>query len=166
MRENVIRIKEVNMKKLFLALALVSIVIIATGAVASAQDLNGSGALWAKGVGRAALNGNGTVHIEGHGVAVIHISGYESLSATGVGRRIQNPDGSVTFLGWKGQIHTSGSQLAVNIYGGLIEFKATGTGQATLQGRGDYRVCHRDPTTQPCANGNWSVGGATVTFGQ
>ncbi len=154
------------MKKLFLALALVSVALFATGAGASAEDLAGTGALWAKGVGRASVSGNGTVNIEGHGIAVVHVSGFDTLTANGTGRRIQNGDGSVTFFGWRGQIRTSGSHLTVNMYGGLIEFKATGTGQATLQGRGDYRVCHRDPSTQPCTGGKWSIGGAVVTFGQ
>lgn len=154
------------MKKLFLALVLVSLVLVTTGAVASAQDVAGNGTLWAKGVGRASVSGNGAVHIEGRGVSVIHVSGHERLDANGVGRRVQNPDGSVTFYGWKGQVNASGIHLTVNMYGGLIEFKAIGSGQATLQGRGDYRVCHRDPTTPPCTGGKWSAGGAVVNFGQ
>jgi hypothetical protein len=123
-----------RMKKLFRT-SLVSVVIVATGAVASAQDLAGTGALWAKGVGSASVSGNGAVHIEGRGISVIHVSGHERLAASGVGKRVENPDGSVTFYGWKGQVSAAGIHLAVNMSGGLIEFKAIGSGQATLQGR-------------------------------
>jgi hypothetical protein len=59
----------------------------ASAATADASDVEGSGRLWAKGIGYAEVHGNGAVDISVHGTGTILVKGAEMLHAEGQGRR-------------------------------------------------------------------------------
>lgn len=144
------------MKKRILILVTIAVLAsLALTAVASAETLEGTGTLWARGVGIAKVHGDGSVKIRGCGVGTVWVKGAETLEAHGVGIR-REVDGGVLFIGWWGKITASGEELTVRMAGGLIEFVAEGTGWAFLKGRGRYHV---GP-----ASGEWSPEGMTIYF--
>ncbi|MBC7264843.1 MAG: hypothetical protein H5T64_10890 [Chloroflexi bacterium] len=123
--------------------------------VANAEDLEGTGRLWARGVGVATVHGDGRVVVWCRGFGTVWVKGAENLEARGVGIR-REVDGGVLFVGWRGRVTASGHELTVRMAGGVIEFVAEGTGWATLKGRGRYRIGG--------ASGNWSADGITIHF--
>ncbi|TKJ30872.1 MAG: hypothetical protein CEE40_03260 [Chloroflexi bacterium B3_Chlor] len=122
---------------------------------ASADEISGTGTIWAKGAGLAILRGDGEIEIEGHGVGVVWIKGAETLEASGKGHRWEVPSGNATlFWGWSGTIQASGQKITVWMTGGLIEFTASGTGRVYLRGHGRYEINGHD--------GFWSPTGEVI----
>ena len=107
--------------------------------IAGQRVIRGRGALWAKGSGLAILKGTGTIVVEGKGVGSVWVKGAELLVAQGEGRRFDF-NGGVLFVGWRGRVSVAGTNMIVQIEGGLIEFTAVGVGTAYLVGRGTYRI--------------------------
>lgn len=132
------------------AVTLVALVVPAS----MAAEAEGCGWIRAYGAGEAILDGDGSVTIHGRGLAVVWVTGAEHLSAWGIGRRVDLPDGTVRFEGWRGTILSSGDDMHVRMLGGLISFFAEGCGSVFLRGRGWYRT--------GLGGGVWSAEGGTI----
>jgi len=145
------------MKRFVKIVAVVLVLGLLTTAVVSAEQVEGTGSIRAKGAGIARVQGNGRVNIRGHGVGTVWVRDAETLQASGNGFRWDLPGNIVLFAGWSGHIHASGEELTVTMIGGLIEFSASGTGTVFLKGRGHYWIGG--------CSGEWSVEGVTVDFG-
>jgi len=118
-------------------------------AASGTRKFVGHGTLFAAGAGEALLRGDGTITITGKGAGSIWVKGAEAIDVHGEGTKYEYMGGTL-YVGWRGRIQVSGSQLEVHITGALIEFTATGTGRAFLRGDGVYRIwgCSGDwPTT-------------------
>ena len=136
-------------------IAAVALVLGLLAAIAvSALVIEGTGTLKARGAGIARVSGDGTMDIRGHGVGTVWVRNAETLSSSGRGVRMDLPRGIVFFGGWSGAIHASGEELTVTMAGRLIQFAATGTGTAFLQGRGSYWLNGEE--------GEWSLTGTTI----
>ena len=120
----------------------------------SADYVEGTGTLRARGAGIARVAGDGHVDIRGHGVGTVWVRNAEELSASGRGVRMDLPGNVVFFGGWSGEVHAAGEELTVTMAGGLIEFAARGTGTVFLQGRGRYWL-NGEP-------GEWTLTGITI----
>ncbi len=143
------------MKRTTLLLAAVVALSLPLALTASAEEISGTGTIWAKGAGLAVLRGHGEIEIEGHGVGVVWVKDAEMLQASGRGHKWEAPSSNATvFWGWSGTIHTSGDRITVWITGGMIEFTASGTGKVYLRGRGRYKVNGHE--------GLWSPGGEVL----
>lgn len=142
-------------KRILILVAAAVLASLALTAVASAETIEGTGTLWARGAGIAKVHGDGSVKVRGCGVGTVWVKGAEHLEAHGIGIR-RKVDGGVLFIGWWGKIIASGEELTVRMAGGLIELTAEGTGWAYLKGRGVYRV--------DGAGGEWSPDGITIYF--
>jgi len=141
--------------KRFMSIGMVVLVLSLLLATAvSADYVEGTGTIRARGAGIARIVGDGRVDIRGHGVGTVWVRNAEELSASGRGVRMDLPGNVVFFGGWSGQIHAAGEELAVTMAGGLIEFAASGTGTVFLQGRGHYWL-NGEP-------GDWSLTGITI----
>lgn len=132
-------------RKVFLLVGLMLVLSLGFATAASAvtaeeAEVEGSGRLWAKGIGYAAVHGNGAVDISVHGTGTILVKGAEVLRAEGQGRRWDLPGGGTLFAGWRGKVHIAGKDLNVKMWGGILELEARGTGWVFLKGRGHYRV--------------------------
>jgi len=126
--------------KILVAVGLMLVLILGFVPGAQAEAVEGTGRIWAKGVGYAEIHGRGVVDISAHGVGTVMVKGAEVLRAQGQGRRWDLPDGTVVFAGWQGHIHVEGRGLAVRMLGGIIEFTAVGEGSVFLKGTGHYRL--------------------------
>ena len=142
-------------RKALLILSLLLVLSLGWVAAAGAQGLTeGSGRLWAKGVGYAQVHGSGEVDIDAHGAGTVRVRGAEVLRVQGHGHRWDLPDGSTLFAGWRGHIHVAGHNVDVQMLGGVIEFTAQGHGWAFLKGIGHYRA-----NGQP---GQWTAEGVRI----
>ena len=103
------------------------------------KKIEGSGTLHAVGAGIAILKGDGSVTVTGRGVGYVWIKGAETISAQGEGRKFEYHGGTL-FIGWRGTVHASGCGIEVHIGGAFIKFTASGTGTAYLKGKGRYWV--------------------------
>ncbi|MBS7622698.1 hypothetical protein KEJ39_03375 [Candidatus Bathyarchaeota archaeon] len=103
------------------------------------RRLQGHGLLFAAGAGEAFLKGDGSLTIICEGAGSVWIKGAEAVTAYGEGRKFDFAGGTMC-IGWRGRIHTCGSQLEVHMMGGLIKFFAAGSGSAVLRGVGVVRV--------------------------
>jgi hypothetical protein len=126
-------------RKVLLLVGLMLVLSLGFVAVADAA-VEGSGRLWARGVGYAEVHGNGAVDISVHGTGTILVQGAEVLRAEGHGRRWDLPGGGTLFAGWRGNMHVAGKDLKVKMWGGILELNARGTGWVFLKGRGQYRI--------------------------
>lgn len=152
------------MPKLFAALtlaivaaAVVGVFILSGSASAASDTVSGRGVLYARGSGVAEVKGDGRVDIRSFGGGTVHISGAERIDAQGEGQKVELPDGSILFTGWKGTIHALGRDMNVRMEGVRIAFRAAGRGSVFLKGHGTYRIGD--------FSGPWSADGVTVDFG-
>ncbi len=147
------------MKKRIMVLVLVAaLAALAVATVARAEEIEGTGTLVARGAGTAHVAGDGKIAIRGRGAATICVVGAEVLEVRGRGTRATCADGAGRlFSGWRGTLVARGSHLDVKMVGGLIEFRAEGTGVAHLKGRGHYKVGDQ--------SGEWTAEGVDVRFG-
>jgi hypothetical protein len=127
-------------RKVLLLVGLMLVLSLGFAVAAEAAEIEGSGRLWARGIGYAEVHGNGAVDISVHGTGTILVKGAEVLRAEGRGRRWDLPGGGTLFAGWRGNIHVAGKDLNVKMWGGILELNARGTGWVLLKGRGQYRV--------------------------
>lgn len=142
-------------KRTTLLLAVVVALSLPLASSASAEEITGTGTIWAKDAGLAVLRGHGEIDIEAHGVGVVWVKDAERLEASGRGHRWTVPgSGATVFWGWSGTIHASGDRITVWMTGGVIEFTASGTGKVYLRGRGRYEVNGHE--------GLWSPGGEVL----
>ena len=139
---------------------MIGIVVLALGlltaAVVQADKLEGTGTIRAIGAGLARVHGTGRVDIAAKGVGTVWVRNARTIQATGRGSRQDLPGGITLFAGWAGHIHVAGEGMTVEMAGGIIEFKATGTGTVFLQGRGRYWVAG-----QAC---DWTPAGVTANL--
>jgi hypothetical protein len=126
--------------RIWLVVGMLLVLSLGLAVTVQADELKGSGHLWAKGIGYAEVHGNGAVDVSVRGAATVWVKGAEVLRAEGTGRRWDLPGGGTVFAGWKGQIEIRGSELDVKMWGGVLELDARGTGWAFLKGRGVYRL--------------------------
>jgi hypothetical protein len=128
-------------KKSVIVLAGLLVLTLLFTSTVSAEEISGTGTIWATGAGLAILRGTGEVDVQGHGVGIVWVKSAETLEASGEGYRWQIPEtGATVFLGWSGSIYASGHEMTVWMAGGLIEFTASGTGKVYLRGRGTYNL--------------------------
>ena len=126
-------------KRSMIVLAALLVLALLLTSTVSAEEISGTGTIWAKGAGLAILRGTGEVDIQGHGVGIVWVKDAETIEASGEGYRWEVPEtGATVFLGWSGAIYASGHEMTVWMAGGLIEFTASGTGKVYLRGRGTY----------------------------
>jgi hypothetical protein len=126
--------------RIWLVAGLLLVLSLGLTVTVQADEVEGSGHLWAKGIGYAEVHGNGAVDISVRGGATVWVKGAEVLRAEGRGRRWDLPGGGAVFAGWKGEIKIRGSELDVKMWGGVLELDARGTGWVFLKGRGVYRT--------------------------
>jgi len=133
-----------------LALGLIS------AAAVQADKLEGTGIIRAIGAGLARVHGTGRVDIAAKGIGTVLVRNAQTIQATGRGFRQDLPGGIALFAGFAGHIHVAGEGMTVEMAGGLIEFKAMGTGTVFLQGRGRYWAAGQV--------GDWSPDGITANL--
>jgi len=129
--------------KLLLALAVVAVLPILPASVTLAQEETESPAehtLAANGYGWAQVGGWMTVDIQAHGASIIWIVGGDTLEITGEGQREDSNGGVVRLTDWEGEIHVTGRRVGVRMVGGHLDFTATGSGRAFLQGYGTFHI--------------------------
>ncbi len=100
-------------KRTIILLAVLLALSLSLASTASADEISGTGTIWAKGVGLAILRGDGEINIQGHGVGIIWIKNAETLDATGHGHRWEARGGATVFWGWWGKIQASGDNITV-----------------------------------------------------
>jgi hypothetical protein len=142
------------MKRLVRILTVVLVLGLLTTAVVSAEQAEGTGTIKAVGAGMARVEADGRVDIHALGIGTVWVRNANELKAAGRGIRWDLPGGVVYFVGWSGHIEARGEDIAVNMMGSLIEFKATGTGRVFLKGRGHYWINSEQ--------GLWSADGTSV----
>jgi len=120
----------------------------------SADFVEGTGTLGARGAGIARVAGDRRVDITGHGIGAVSVRNAEELSTSGRGIRMDLPGDVVFFGGWPGKVHASGEELTVTMAGGMIEFAARGTATVLLLGRGRYWI-----NSEP---GEWTLTGIAI----
>jgi hypothetical protein len=126
-------------RMLMIGLAVLALCLVTVAAV-QADKLEGSGTIRAIGAGLSRVHGTGRVDIAAKGIGTVWVRNARTIQATGRGFRQDLPGGVTLFAGWAGRIHIAGEGMTVEMAGGVIEFKATGTGTVFLQGRGRYWV--------------------------
>lgn len=113
----------------------------ALSTTSQAADEVGIGMLKARGAGIAAVQGSGKARISGHGVLTIHdVDGDAVVEVDGEGRRVELPNGSVVYFGFRGHAHISGPTFRVVMSGANIRLAAAGKGRVHLEGCGQYVV--------------------------
>jgi hypothetical protein len=130
-------------------------------AVASADNLAGTGWIRAEGDGRAALQGDArTVHLSGNGILWFKDEGeVDEPVVTGYGHSIEYPDGWVKYFGFRGQFHISDADdVTVILVGKNVNLFAAGQGRVYLEGEGYYIVGRGPHWTR----GEWSPSGTTL----
>ncbi len=100
-------------KRTIILVAMLLALSLSLASTASADEISGTGTIWAKGVGLAILRGDGEINIQGHGVGIIWIKNAETLDATGHGHRWEARGGATVFWGWWGKIQASGDNITV-----------------------------------------------------
>ncbi|VAW42401.1 hypothetical protein MNBD_CHLOROFLEXI01-3587 [hydrothermal vent metagenome] len=107
----------------------------------SADTLIGTGWVEASGNGVAGLKGNlDTLRISGSGVLYYWDGGETDIpEVTGVGRRIELPNGWVKWVGFNGTFSLDDADhVKVALHGRDIDLYAAGTGTVWLRGHGTY----------------------------
>lgn len=149
------------MKKLIAVVALAMMALLAFPLIAGAGsvDLQGRGVLEARGSGKATIEGKLNFFGQGGaGVLVVEDkAGDAKIDVKGYGKRIDEGNGKVRFVGFNGRAHIVGSRVAITIEGKDIRFVVKGVGKATLRGKGVYRTNHGQFAP-------WSESGVTVQF--
>ncbi|WP_420628326.1 hypothetical protein [Candidatus Leptofilum sp.] len=122
----------------------------------SADTATGTGWVEAHGSGVAGLKGNiDRLHINGHGVLYYYDGGQtDTPHVTGVGRKIELPNGWVKWVGFHGSFHLEDADhVKVVLHGRDIDLYASGTGSIWLRGHGTYTHGRADGTI---VHGLWS----------
>lgn len=122
---------------------------------AAAQTATGIGTITARGTGEATIVGSGQVVVY-KGFGELLISGADDIITAGRGVREDLPDGSVRLTGWAGDVTVRGTDLTVSIRGARVGFRADGSGEVSLRGRGAYEVNG--------LRGRWTAAGTTLTI--
>jgi hypothetical protein len=125
----------------------------------------GSGWVWAKGIGTAILDGKGMVQmaIDGDvviydyaGDAVVKLGAVPEDEPDGAGAQLEDvdPTTTYTFDNFRGRLQVVGSDFRIEAEGAM-KFRAHGTGIVEVDGDGWWRTRH--------ARGSWN--GATLSLG-
>lgn len=139
--------------------ALVALLAIPMVAAAEKVDLEGRGVLWAKGTGKAEIEGR----LKFHGTARAAVlvvedrAGDARIDVKGYKRRVEESNGRVRYVGFSGRANIEGSDVAIDLQGKDVRLVVGGAGTATLKGKGIYKV-GSGPLKQ------WSEGGVTLQF--
>ncbi len=142
--------------RLFSALSLALLAILALTTVAGAEQGGGTGTLTAQGNGMAALRGSGSITISGSGVLYIRDqAGDAHVVVTGTGRRFER-NGWTIYAGFHGEAQITGSGMTVALRGANINLVATGTGKFLLRGTGTYETEKE--------SGEWTEKGTVVAL--
>lgn len=152
-------------KRTLVVLAALALAVVGLAPTASATggeaDIGGTGSLWARGTGTAAIDGGGTVRmaIEGDvfivdnaGDARVWIGG----GSGGDGDELAAQSSVFELDGFRGVIRVTGSDFEIEAEG-RMRFRARGTGTVFLQGTGIYRTCSD--------SGRWNQSGVRLELG-
>jgi len=136
-------------------------------AFAGEAEIEGKGALWARGVGIAHLKGVGHVKFELHGAGVLRIRNVSTVrvEARGEGKKYKIGD-TLYLAGWKGvvkirsKVTSAGTRTRINarFAGGRVKLWAVGKGRVYLKGHGKYK-------TKGGPIKKWRKSGSNVEFG-
>lgn len=127
----------------------------------SADSATGTGWVEAHGSGAAGLKGNiDTLRISGNGVLYYYDGGETDIpEVTGVGRRIELPNGWVKWVGFNGTFSLDNADhVKVALHGRDIDLYAAGTGSIWLRGHGTYTHGKADGTI---VHGMWDSADST-----
>lgn len=127
----------------------------------SADTLTGTGWVEAHGSGVAGLKGNiERLHINGNGTLYYYDGGQtDTPEVTGVGRRIELPNGWVKWVGFHGTFELEDADhVKVILHGRDIDLYASGTGSIFLRGQGTYIHGRADGTVE---RGFWDAPNST-----
>ncbi len=142
--------------RLFSALSLALLAILALTTVAGAEQGGGTGTLTAQGNGLAALDGHGSITISGAGILYVRDeAGDADVHVTGTGRMFEH-NGWTVYAGFHGEARITGSGVTVALRGVNINLRATGTGKFLLRGNGTYQTEKE--------SGEWTEEGTVVTL--
>jgi hypothetical protein len=158
--------EEANMLKQLMQKKAVWIVMMLLGSLfvvtaVSADSATGTGWVEAHGSGVAGLKGNiETLRISGDGVLYYYDGGQTDIpEVTGVGRRIELPNGWVKWVGFNGTFSLNDADhVKVVLHGRGIDLYAAGTGSVWLRGVGTYTFGSADGTIE---RGVWDSPDAT-----
>ncbi len=142
------------MRKFWALVMVAAVVVVAIPTAVFAEDgatavsesgrveLTGTGVLEAKGVGRAYLAGDFTLHgtAQGGALTVQDHAGDARVYVRDFERRHENADGSVTYIGLNGAVVITGSRVEATFRGAQVRFTARGTGHAELNGHGWFTI--------------------------
>lgn len=146
-------------KSLWIVLLLLASLFIVTAV--SADYAEGTGWIEAHGSGVAGLKGNiNTVRISGSGTLYYHDGGEtDTPTVTGVGRKIELPNGWVKWVGFHGTFSLQDADhVKIALHGRNIDLYASGTGSVWLRGKGTYTIGHPDGTI---THGIWDTPDST-----
>ncbi len=121
----------------------------------SADTLTGTGWVEAHGSGVAGLKGNiDRLTINGNGTLYYYDGGETDVpEVTGIGRRVELPNGWVKWVGFHGSFHLENADhVKVILYGRDIDLYASGIGSIWLRGVGTYTHGRTDGTI---VHGTW-----------
>ncbi|GJM40820.1 MAG: hypothetical protein DHS20C20_11020 [Ardenticatenaceae bacterium] len=127
----------------------------------SADTATGTGWVEAHGNGHAAIKGNlDVLHITGNGVLYYYDGGQTDIpEVSGVGRKIELPNGWVKWVGFNGSFHLENADhVKVALHGRDIDLYASGTGSIALRGHGTYTHGKADGTI---VHGLWAHSDST-----
>lgn len=142
--------------RLFSALSLALLAILALTTVAGAEQGGGTGTLIAQGNGTAALRGSGLITLSGSGILYIRDDANAvNVQITGTGRKFEH-NGWTVYAGFHGEARITGRGMTVALRGENINLRASGTGKFLLRGTGTYQTGK--------TSGEWTEEGTVVTL--
>lgn len=140
------------MKKMIAILVAVMLVMAVTPiAFASTEVVKGDGKLFAKGKGRAMIEGTATIEIAGAGNLVItDSSSTATIKFHGKVKAMKKDGNKTIYRGFVGRIHIEGEQVKVQFEGKARALHASGEGKAVFHGKWKIRSHGKDvPMNKP-----------------
>src|SRR3989304_5787276 len=118
------------MKRLMAVLAVAILAAMAFPMVAAAEkvELEGRGGLAARGTGKAEIEGRLTFHGRARQAVLVieDKAGDARIEVAGYGRRIDEGDGRIRYVGFNGRAHIQGSNVIIELRGRDIQFVVWG----------------------------------------
>ncbi len=145
------------MKKRLLTLTGAVLMFCLISAPVFGATVEGTGMLVARGNGLVRIEGDGHINASGAGVLTIKDNaGDAKITVTRRGHKKVLEDGTIVYVGFNGHANVRGSAVVLTLKAKDIKLEARGTGQATLRGKGTYRVKGTE--------GKWTEAGVVIGF--
>ncbi len=127
------------------------------------KTVKGTGKLIAKGNGTGYISGNVTVDVSGTGTLTIIDNDGDMIITKKIGDMIKasSTETNTSQYTGTGSMNIKGSAITVELEGKNIDLTAEGTGTATINGTGIYKVCGK--LKPGCLDGRWTTMGTSVT---